>query len=547
MVLRVLSGVSLFFVVCLLAVTRADALPFSTVMMRSTDGAVTPLTQKVDWIAAIKRQKQAVRKKLNGKGYSDVKVQFHGKRGYSAKACRRGRRFLVKLDQRQRIQGRERIGRCRDGGRDAEDWPRGNGGLARARDELRGRGYRDIRFVDRTLPVYVAMACKRGRRYRLRLNRRAIILGRVDVGRCHGVERPVVDDQPRPRRQGGKRPAEIRRLLRERGFERIIFTDRQLPVYVVRACKGNRRMELRLNRFGEIRDRERIGRCEVMDEGMRPPQVRRVLQTRGFSRIIFTDHQLPVYVVEACRYDRKYELRLNRFARVMRRTEIGPCRERHVRHEYGPGEVADILRRRGYEEIDFFDRDLPGYGVTACKRGQKFRLRINRFAEVRARRRTGFCRPPRVAPPIVSDYEEIDDAEIDGTSRIDPETCQNYLDALVHRNRIHFDFDSAIIRRGSYGLLRRLARVMRRCPDSRIEIAGHTDSDGSREYNHHLSHERAHAVARFLFREGISRRRITAMGYGEDQPLIPYERTERDKARNRRIEFTVIWGDDDMR
>jgi len=93
--------------------------------------------------------------------------------------------------------------------------------------------------------------------------------------------------------------------------------------------------------------------------------------------------------------------------------------------------------------------------------------------------------------------------------------------------------------------LRRLSRVMERCPSSKIEISGHTDSDGSRDYNRDLSRRRASSVGRILNDEGVPRRRMTAFGYGEDQPLMRYERTESDKALNRRIEFTVIWGDDD--
>ena len=428
------------------------------------------------------------------------------------------------------------------------------------RQKLKGRGYSNLSFIDRRLPKYVVSACQKGRRYKLTVNRHGAVIRKKIAGRCVIVDRVPPRVQPRAvvprrerrpdrrRRRNDKNPADIRADLRDKGFNRIIFTDRRLPTYVVRACKRGRRMELRINGNGRVQNRARIGRCESVSEAMRPPQVRQVLETRGFSRIIFTDHQLPVYVAEACRGDRKYELRLNRMARVQRKRDIGPCRLRRVRrerHSYSPRKVRDILQRRGYNKIEFFDRELPKYGVTACKRGQKFRMRLNRFAEIRRRRRTGFCRPPRVAPPLIIRREEIDDREIDATSRIDPETCQNYLDALIHRNRIHFDVASAVVRRGSHRLLRRLSRVMKRCPDSRIEIAGHTDSDGSRESNHHLSHERAHSVARYLYREGITRRRISATGYGEDQPLVSYERSDRDRARNRRIEFTVIWGDDE--
>jgi len=424
-----------------------------------------------------------------------------------------------------------------------------------ARRILRRNGYTNPGLFGSIQGDFSMYGCKGGRSYIVYIKANGKIIGRQAVSGPR-FERCTAVDKRRPRHERGpdhrrhrdyKRPPEIRADLRRRGFNRIIFVNRRLPTYVVRACKRGRRVELRINGNGRINDRTRIGRCETVGDAMRPPQVRRVLETRGFSRIIFIDHQLPVYVAEACRHDRKYKLRLNRFARIQRKTDIGPCRMRRVReerHSYRPRQVRAILQRRGYHKIEFFDRDLPRYGVTACKRGQKFRMHLNRFAEIRHRRRTGFCRPSRVAPPVVNSYEEIDDREIDAVGRIDPETCQNYLDALVHRNRIHFDVASAVVRRRSHRLLRRLARVMNRCPESRIEIAGHTDSDGSRQSNHHLSHERAHSVARFLYREGISRRRITATGYGEDQPLVPYERSERDRARNRRIEFTVIWGND---
>ncbi len=427
----------------------------------------------------------------------------------------------------------------------------------RAKRILRKNGYTNPGLFQSEDGYFSMYGCQNGQSYIVHLAPSGKIAGRQRVSgrqfeRCTTMrkKRPRIErDRHRdhPRRRDYKRPPEIRADLRRRGFNRIIFINRRLPTYIVRACKRGRRMELRINGRGRIKGRNRIGRCETVGEAMRPPQVRRVLETRGFSRIIFIDHQLPVYVAEACRHDRKYKLRLNRFARIQRKTDIGPCRMRRVReerHSYRPRKVREILQRRGYHKIEFFDRDLPRYGVTACKRGQKFRMHLNRFAEIRHRRRTGFCRPSRVAPPVVNSYEDIDDREIDAAGRIDPETCQNYLDALVRRNRIHFDVASAVVRARSHHLLRRLARVMNRCPESRIEIAGHTDSDGSRQSNHHLSHERAHAVARFLYREGISRRRITATGYGEDQPLVPYERSDRDRARNRRIEFTVIWGDD---
>ncbi|MCP4933452.1 MAG: OmpA family protein [bacterium] len=485
-----------------------------------------------------------IKRELRSTGFSNITIVNRNPPGYTVRACKNGKHFQLSIHRQGHVVKRNRIGRC-DGGSNAGGGGSnaGGGGLTppQIRKNLKDRGFEEIRFLDRDLPVYVVTACKGNKRFRMRMNRWAAVSKKTRDGRCgfdRSKRKPPVNDN-------SKRPPEIRKLLQGRGFNQITFTDRRLPIYVVRACEKGRRMELRIDASGLIRKRKRIGRCQVTNNGLRPPQIRKVLQTRGFSRILFTDHQLPTYVVEACRHDRKFELRLNRFGRVNRKTKIGRCREQQAERGFEPREVKDILRRRGYREINFFDRRLPGYGVEACRRGQKFRMRINRFAEIRKRRRAGFCRPPAKAPVIQYEYEEIDEEQISGTEQIDPETCQSYLDALVHRNRIHFDVASASLRRGSYSLLTRLSRVMNRCPSSRIEISGHTDSDGSREYNLDLSRRRAKTVAGFLAQEGISLRRMTAFGYGEDQPLMRYEETQRDKARNRRIDFTVIWGDDD--
>lgn len=53
----------------------------------------------------------------------------------------------------------------------------------------------------------------------------------------------------------------IRQKLRRHGYKRIVFTDRQLPVYQAKACKNGKRFALRLNRKGGMIARYRIGRC----------------------------------------------------------------------------------------------------------------------------------------------------------------------------------------------------------------------------------------------------------------------------------------------
>jgi len=53
----------------------------------------------------------------------------------------------------------------------------------------------------------------------------------------------------------------IRNKLRHRGFYKIRFTDRYLPVYKARACKNGKRIKMRINRWGEVTRRRQIGWC----------------------------------------------------------------------------------------------------------------------------------------------------------------------------------------------------------------------------------------------------------------------------------------------
>jgi outer membrane protein OmpA-like peptidoglycan-associated protein len=72
-----------------------------------------------------------------------------------------------------------------------------------------------------------------------------------------------------------------------------------------------------------------------------------------------------------------------------------------------------------------------------------------------------------------------------------------------------------------------------------IEIAGHTDSRGSEDYNRRLSQGRTQAVVDYLISQGIAPHRLRAVGYGESRPIDTND-TEEGRAKNRRVEFTVV-------
>jgi outer membrane protein OmpA-like peptidoglycan-associated protein len=71
-----------------------------------------------------------------------------------------------------------------------------------------------------------------------------------------------------------------------------------------------------------------------------------------------------------------------------------------------------------------------------------------------------------------------------------------------------------------------------------IEVAGHTDSTGTAEYNRGLSQRRANSVADYLMTRGVARARLMTAAGGEDHPIAS-NATEQGRAANRRVEVTL--------
>ncbi len=88
--------------------------------------------------------------------------------------------------------------------------------------------------------------------------------------------------------------------------------------------------------------------------------------------------------------------------------------------------------------------------------------------------------------------------------------------------------------------LNEVASTLAQYQQTYIDILGHTDSTGSYEYNQGLSERRAQSVASYLASRGVKRARMATRGYGETQLLVNPERTEADRAANRRVEIRVV-------
>ena len=104
---------------------------------------------------------------------------------------------------------------------------------------------------------------------------------------------------------------------------------------------------------------------------------------------------------------------------------------------------------------------------------------------------------------------------------------------------IQFERGKAKIRTTSEPILQAAAVVLQKFPSIRIEVSGHTSSEGDRAYNQSLSEERAAAVRQWLLDHDVLASRITSRGAGPDEPVSD-NATEAGRSKNRRIEFKIL-------
>ena len=111
-------------------------------------------------------------------------------------------------------------------------------------------------------------------------------------------------------------------------------------------------------------------------------------------------------------------------------------------------------------------------------------------------------------------------------------------ETFVLRN-VFFDFDQSSLKKESFVELDKLIDYLNQNKNLKIELGGHTDNQGSEEYNQKLSLDRAKTVYEYLITKGISSNRLTYKGYGKTKPIATND-TEEGRAENRRTEFKII-------
>ncbi len=125
----------------------------------------------------------------------------------------------------------------------------------------------------------------------------------------------------------------------------------------------------------------------------------------------------------------------------------------------------------------------------------------------------------------------------------------SFLDALMSQKlqkgstitlkNVFFNSGSFQLKPESFAELGKLVSILKNNPNSKVEISGHTDSQGNAQANVQLSQNRAQAVMTYLVSNGIPAKALTAMGYGASVPVAD-NATEEGRAQNRRTEFKVV-------
>jgi outer membrane protein OmpA-like peptidoglycan-associated protein len=116
-----------------------------------------------------------------------------------------------------------------------------------------------------------------------------------------------------------------------------------------------------------------------------------------------------------------------------------------------------------------------------------------------------------------------------------------FVGQKIRLNHLYFKADSVNLLPDSYKVLNELADYLKTYPKTVIEIGGHTNTIPPDDYCNHLSTERAKSVQEYLISQGIPPTRLKYKGYGKTDPLIAYDKYNKEaRLKNQRVEIKIL-------
>lgn len=136
---------------------------------------------------------------------------------------------------------------------------------------------------------------------------------------------------------------------------------------------------------------------------------------------------------------------------------------------------------------------------------------------------------------VTDDRDQCPDTGRD--AQVEANGCVDLNKALL--GSVHFGLTADGLTAEGIKVLEQVAAALRAQPGIKLQIIGHTDTTGGKEYNQRLSTRRAYAAKEFLVYRGIEADRLEVMGVGESKPAVK-DKDDATRAQNRRVEFRVI-------
>ncbi len=151
---------------------------------------------------------------------------------------------------------------------------------------------------------------------------------------------------------------------------------------------------------------------------------------------------------------------------------------------------------------------------------------------------------PAPIPPVPADGDKdgiADDIDLctdtAADTAVNPAGCAKTEN--INLKGVTFEKGSAVLTTTSFPILDDAAVTLKKHPDLKIEVDGHTDSSGDKVANEKLSQSRAEAVMKYLVEKGAKAELLSAKGYGSSTPLAD-NATPDGKAQNRRVELKIL-------
>jgi len=162
-----------------------------------------------------------------------------------------------------------------------------------------------------------------------------------------------------------------------------------------------------------------------------------------------------------------------------------------------------------------------------------------------------------VTAPVAADAAACPDRDRDGVpdsvdrcpdvaGPLDSFGCRSYTklivkpDKLELKEKLYFGWDQATIQEESYPVLDEVVQALKENPQFRVQVEGHSSSDGTDEHNQSLSSRRADAVVAYLVSHGIDKERLGSKGFASSTPNDT-NKTAAGRENNRRVEFVVYF------